>query len=121
MNNPEIIILEFPWPDKILSPNKKSHWGPKYIANKKARENAFWITKEQVGIHLKCEKLKAHWVFHPPGNYHYDDDNLEGRMKSTRDGVSDALGINDRIWIATKEISEVVKPGKVILELRPVD
>ena len=55
------------------------------------------------------------WItFYAPDKRHRDDDNLVAQFKNGRDGVADALGINDKRfrihpWLST----DVVKNGSV--------
>ena len=61
------------------------------------------------------------WVeFCPPNRRSYDDDNLLARFKAGRDGVADGLGVDDRSFMTTISIGEVVKGGMVRVEIRGI-
>lgn len=61
------------------------------------------------------------WVeFCPPNRRSYDDDNLLARFKAGRDGVADGLGVDDRNFMTTISIGEVVKGGMVRVEIRGI-
>ena len=112
-----MIVIELPWLDKRLSPNGRGSRHAKADATKKARALAHNTCLADGIRKLPWCAVKAHWRFYPPGLYRFDDDNLEGRCKAYRDGVSDCIGIDDYHWTATREICEVVKGGKVVLEI----
>lgn len=113
--------IELPFPPKELSPN----WTGKFrdfLRAKKAYRNLCWgITLEQAG----------RWRPHPEGTINvvlniykpdrraYDDDNLEGRCKRSRDGVAMALGVNDNRFKVSRVIhDEIIKGGKIVLEFQ---
>ena len=94
--------LSLPWPPKDLSPNSRTHWAKRSKAAKAYRsacclaasqfvQNGGWPHLPTIGgdIHL--------WIdFYPPDRRHRDDDNMIAAFKAGRDGIADALGINDR-------------------------
>lgn len=82
------------------------------------RENCAWLTR--------AAGLRADWdglvhmaiTFFPPDRRHRDDDNLIAAFKSGRDGMADALGINDkRLRIHPWLSDEVIKGGAVKVRL----
>jgi len=112
------IIIELPWPAKELSPNARVHWRILADAKKLARYTAKMTTLEVIegGSPMdKATQVKLHWVFLPPTRREYDDDNLESSCKAYRDGIADALGINDSKFKATKGFGDVIKGGKVVV------
>lgn len=125
-----MIKIELPWPDPILSPNKRPHWVQKAKAAKKARSDAFKMTPSAVTLG-GCENAKhGPAAFASVPNYRYkitlcppdkrrrDDDNAEAACKPYRDGICDKLGINDfQLYPSTRDWGEVVKGGKVIVEI----
>jgi crossover junction endodeoxyribonuclease RusA len=99
-----MIELTLPWPPKDLSPNARIHWTKRAKAAKAYRAECArqcaahkwgyeWKTLQTTGrLHL--------WIdFYPPDRRHRDDDNMVAAFKSGRDGLADALGINDRRFI----------------------
>lgn len=116
------IIL--PWPDKRLSPNARLHWRAKVGPKQSAKIKAGWCAVAANGFHEVRERLQADdspipvtVTFYPPDRRHRDDDNMIGAFKSARDGIADALGVNDRRFKPTYEFAEPEKPGRVEVTL----
>jgi crossover junction endodeoxyribonuclease RusA len=89
--------IAVPWPDKRLSPNARVHWAAKSKAAKTARDIAalktkIWLMQNGEADPDAC--IMA-YVFHPKDNRRRDDDNLAASMKPSRDGIAQALGIDD--------------------------
>ena len=101
--------VDLPFPPRELSPNARSHWAKKSKAAKAYRQqcrvllmaeatNQGWDVPALIaqadgqkgGIHL--------WIdFYPPDRRHRDDDNCAAAFKAGRDGLADALEIDDRM------------------------
>lgn len=103
-----------PWPPSILSPNARAHWAAKSKAAKAYREECAWITKA-AGLRVDWDGVVHAWItFFPPDKRHRDDDNLISAFKSGRDGMADALVVNDKRFRIHPWLSdEVVKGGSV--------
>lgn len=93
------MTIEFPHPPAALSPNgNRAHWGSVMAARKKCRELAVQITK----VVMEDTPLpdtpftEYHILWNHFGTVMPDDDNVVARIKSYKDGIADALGINDR-------------------------
>lgn len=88
--------ITLPWPSRELSPNARTHW--RKAAPIKARyRDACYILAKQARIVIDWEGDIHMWIdFVPPDRRHRDDDNMIASIKSLRDGVADALGVNDR-------------------------
>src|SRR3546814_16425103 len=54
-------------------------------------------------------------TFCPPDRRHRDDDNMIASFKSGRDGMCEALGINDRLLRPEYHFSDPIKGGAVIV------
>lgn len=106
------------WPPKQLSPNARCHWAVKNKAIKLYRDDCTWLTKA-AGLRVDWDGIIHAWItFYPPDRRHRDDDNMIAAFKSGRDGVADALGIDDkRIRIHPAVSDEVVKGGAVKVRL----
>jgi hypothetical protein len=94
------MTLEFPHPPAALSPNgNRSHWGAVTLARKKCRQAAILATTQHL-LHNNIPTDKKwstyHIVWNHFGTIMPDDDNVVARIKSYKDGICDALGINDR-------------------------
>lgn len=94
------MTIEFPHPPAALSPNgDRAHWGTVALARKKCREEAAYITTEHMLLHappIGKEWKTYHICWNYWGTVMPDDDNVVARIKSYKDGICDALGINDR-------------------------
>lgn len=88
------IIL--PWPPSELSPNRRTHWAQKSKIAKQYRHACHMLTK-QTGASIDWDGDIHLWItFYPPDRRHRDDDNIIASFKAGRDGLADALGVNDR-------------------------
>lgn len=120
------LTIELPWPEAALSPNARgSHW-PRTRALKLAREGAFWATRSAMGrtfgptvtklSHDGKSDVLLRQIAHPPDKRERDRDGIDARLKGHRDGIADALGINDKFFRPTGiEWGEVVRGGKIII------
>jgi len=98
--------IVLPWPPRVLSPNSRSHWAQRSREAKRYRGLCKLQTKKLINqegwslgdmrdqvaagghVHLFLD-------FHPPNRARRDDDNVIAAFKSGRDGLADALGIDD--------------------------
>lgn len=88
--------IVLPWPPKDLSPNARLHWSKKSKAAKAYREACRVITL-QAGEKIDWEGDIHVWIdFYPPDRRARDDDNMIAAFKSGRDGMADALKVNDK-------------------------
>ncbi len=107
----------FPWPPSILSPNARAHWAQKSRAAKKYRADCALLTK-QFGLSVDWDGPVDFFIeFFPPDRRHRDDDNLIASFKSGRDGIAQALGIDDRRFRLAFAVSEQVG-GYVLVTVR---
>ena len=118
------IIL--PWPPKELSPNARTHWAQKSKFTAKYRRDCAILTKAaniDAAFLRGCVAgdryaLHVFMDFYPPDRRPRDATNLVAAFKAGEDGVSDALGINDKHFIIHPLLREEVrKGGQVILTL----
>lgn len=115
-----MITAYLPWPDRTLSPNARVHWAKLAKAKKKARQDAYFAVLATGRPARIVAPVRIHYTFEPPRRYRLDDDGLEARMKAARDGIADALGIDDHEFRATREIGEPYPPhGRVKVEITP--
>lgn len=115
-----MIIIALPWPDKSLSPNGRAHHMVKARSVKAARKLAWAVTLEALEG-KKWPEGAAHlnWSFHPKTKNSVDDDNAISSNKAHRDGIADAMGIDDKNFRNTYRICEPVKGGKVVVTITP--
>ncbi|MBX9754799.1 MAG: endodeoxyribonuclease RusA [Pseudomonadaceae bacterium] len=111
-------MIVLPWPPKELSPNARCHWRKSAPIRAKYRADCYLLCKAS-GI--KAPEGKILWVveFFPPDRRAYDDDNLLARTKALRDGVAEALGVDDRRFVTQFSVSDqVVKGGAVHVHIK---
>ena len=85
-------------------------------AKKAARTAAYLAVKQQWAGLVLPETGRLHlWIdFMPPDRRHRDDDGLLSSMKAARDGIADALGINDSRFVSHPYIKDEVRKGGVV-------
>lgn len=112
--------LILPWPHKDLSPNARVHWRQKAQTTKNVRRSAMVMAllADWRGDELPEGRLHLYVTFHPPTKRMPDDDNMLARFKPYRDGIADALGIDDKRFISHPVVSEEVrKGGQVVVRI----
>lgn len=89
--------VTLPWPPKELSPNARIHWSRRSKAAKAYRRACHVMTLE-AGIRGVDWTGDIHlWIdFYPPDRRHRDDDNMIAAFKAGRDGMADAMGLDDK-------------------------
>jgi len=109
-------VLTLPWPDRNLHPNARPHYMVLAKAKKAARESAAWAAKAAwPAIDLPAEGRLHLWLdFYPPDRRQRDDDGLLSSMKAARDGIADALGINDSRFVSHPYIKDEVRKGGMV-------
>lgn len=101
--------ITLPWPPKILSPNARVHWAQKSKAAKAYRTACFVLCKEAKLVKPETEGRLHLWLaFYPPDRRHRDDDNMVASFKNGRDGIADALGIDDKRFICHPWVSDEI-------------
>lgn len=119
--------IVLPWPDRRLSPNSRLHWAVKAQVKAKARKDAAYLTYD--AMPAGAREVRQHFAgdgpidvqvtFYPPDRRQRDDDNMVGMLKAARDGICDALAINDRRFRTSYSFEDAEKPGRVeVLLLR---
>ncbi|MDO8344800.1 MAG: hypothetical protein Q7T48_16475 [Cellvibrio sp.] len=114
--------IVLPYPDKALSPNSRCHWSQKARAAKKARSDAFYITRAagiDESVFAGCEHKLHLWIDVYPKTKNYPDaDNVLSSLKSALDGIADALRLNDRKFIPHPFVkAETHLGGKVVIRI----
>ena len=116
--------VTLPWPPKALSPNARAHWAKKSRAAKQYRKTCYLLAKqamtpetaELVQKAVAGEIKLALWLtFYPPDRRHRDDDNLVAAMKAGRDGLADALGIDDKHFRTLPYLSDQIRNGGAVV------
>lgn len=105
-----------PWPAKALSPNARVHWAHRSRAAKAYRHQCFLLAKKS-GLVAPAGRILLQLEFLPPTARRRDDDNLLASFKAGRDGLADALGIDDSLFVSQVQIGEVHRGGAVRVTL----
>jgi len=96
----ESLTVTLPWPSKDLSPNARVHWTRRSKVAKAYRMACFTLCLEGKLTKPKTAGRLHLWIdFYPPDRRHRDDDNMIAAFKSGRDGIADALGIDDKRFV----------------------
>lgn len=121
--------IVLPFPDRRLSPNARLHFRVTAAIKAKARKDAAYITYDAMTCGLREVRqhfagdgpISCHVTFYPPDNRHRDDDNMIAMLKSARDGIADAIGVNDRRFKPVYYFAEPCKPGRVEIRLSIIE
>lgn len=117
------MTITFPWPNSKLNPNARLHWAQLAKAKAAARGEAMYTVKAQMPLHVRQsvsqgqEPIPMTIRFFPPDNRRRDDDNMVASFKALRDGIADALGVDDRRFRPNYVFADPMKPGKIEVEL----
>lgn len=115
-------MIVLPWPDKRLSPNARQHWAQLAKVKAEARQEAHWLAKSDMPLRDRQavaegeERIPMRVTFYPPDNRRRDDDNMVGGFKAYRDGIADALGVDDRRFRPHYFFEDAEKPGRIVVE-----
>lgn len=113
------VRIELGWPSSDLSPNARGHWSKRSRASKSARMEAKAETlRTGIGRLPDGTPIKVTATFHPPARYGYDKDGLLSRMKPFFDGISDAIGVDDKHFShGEPTIGPIIKGGRVVVDI----
>lgn len=94
------IIVETGWPNPKLWPNSRVHHMKLHSVRKAVKREAYWATCYVKPRGWKSDggrfKLTIH--AHPAMDRDRDDDGLIGACKAQRDGIAEALGVDDKLF-----------------------
>lgn len=106
------MIIELPWPPKVLSPNKRAHWATKAVAAKKYKNDCLVMLASQRPELTK----KFSIIFCPPNNIRRDRDNVIAAFKYGQDALAHYWGVDDSEFeINYKPFGDVIKHGRVLV------
>ena len=113
--------IVMPWPDKKLTTNAKrrKHWRIYNPAIKADRQRGYDETLAQTPYAAARKALKGNALiacqvtFYPPDRRRRDDDGMIAAFKHMRDGICDALQIDDVRLRPHYVIAEPEAPGRV--------
>lgn len=119
------IRVEYPWPPSELSPNARPNRFQKAKKAKKHKSDCFLLTKEVMADLVRIKTFPSVEMiaeFYPPmrGGPSPDADNIAAACKWLQDGITAALGINDKDHgIDFPSVcAEKMGKGKIIVEFR---
>lgn len=89
-----------PWPSRGLSPNARCHWAVKRKLVLIARRIAYCETRRKTDGHRAVPdgRIGYRCSFYPPDKRARDEDNLIASMKSSLDGIAQALHVDDKFF-----------------------
>ena len=114
------MTLVLPWPARDLNPNSRAHWSTRSKAAKAARKTAGILARDAGWTRCPWEGRVHLWVdFYPPDKRRRDDDNVFAAFKAYRDGIADALGIDDSRFFSHHRLHDdaVMKGGRVLVRI----
>jgi len=111
------MIIKLPYPDSRLNPNKRLHWAKVAKVKKLARNIGWSFTKETIKRKTFTAPLSVSITFYPPDKRKRDDDNAIAAFKAYRDGIADALGVDDADWVTSYHFHKTAPLGKVVVEV----
>lgn len=107
----QMVVL--PWPPAELSPNARSHWATRSRAAKSYRLQCFLFAR-QAGLVAPEGRILLDLEFIPPTMRRRDDDNLTAAFKAGRDGLADALGIDDSRFVSLVRLRSTPQRGGAV-------
>jgi crossover junction endodeoxyribonuclease RusA len=112
-----MICLTLPWPHKDLSPNARVCWQRRSRVVKQARRTAaaLAIAAGWRSVTLPEGPLHLWFDFYPPTRRGIDDDNAMARCKPFRDGLADALGIDDKRFRSHPNVVDETRKGGMVV------
>lgn len=117
------LTVELPWPPRQVWPNfrQSNHWRKyhKQIAGQRQSAWALTLIAMRVAVfvidHLNPIAMQVE--FYPPDKRSRDDDGMIGAFKSARDGIADALKVDDKMFRPTYSYHEPEKPGRIVVTI----
>lgn len=112
-----MIVVSLPWPPLELNPNKRLHWSRKSRAARLYRNMCYVLARNAISEHQHhfagVRKMVLAIEFCPPDKRRRDDDNMLAAFKAGRDGLADALGVDDNKFVTSFEVCAPVEGGAV--------
>lgn len=107
-------MIELPWPPKELSPNARIHWAKRSKIAAKYRADCHLLCRA-AGVKVpEGRRLLLALEFVPPDKRRRDDDNCLAAFKAGRDGLADALGIDDSRFVTQLYLSDQTTKGGAV-------
>lgn len=87
--------ITLPIPSKMLSPNARTHRWDRARVTKAHRQRSKVLTLQAIGLDPTPTFSGYTLAFFWPDKRRRDDDNAQASCKAYRDGIADALGVDD--------------------------
>jgi crossover junction endodeoxyribonuclease RusA len=111
------MIIRLPWYPRELSPNERVHWAVKANATARYRKECGWLAKSQGVLPTEKEIVKMTMVFFPKKRGRQPDkDNMIAATKALRDGLQDALTMDDSRFVVEYAVGEKTTGGAITVE-----
>jgi len=119
------MAFEAPLPDRVLSPNSRAHWRQVSAAKARYRRDLHILTIHALNRGLivlpDTPLIGVRLTWHPRSAKLPDDDNAVASFKAGRDGIADALRIDDRrMRYLPLRFGDPVANGKLVIEIEPL-
>lgn len=118
------MLIELPYPAKILWPNGRGHHMAKHREFKKHKLWAYGAMKAEIfqipGPERQPPPERIRWsaTFYPKTKHAPDKDNAAASLKAYQDGIAAAMQIDDsRFDNPTIHFAEPVRNGRVVVVL----
>lgn len=115
-----MICIELTWPDRRLHPNARLHWAARARVVAGARADAHLLTRVAMGRNppvFAPGPLTFAILACPPDRRRRDDDGIIASLKAARDGIADALRLDDHRFRLTFERGEPVRGGRIVVQV----
>lgn len=117
-----MITLLWPHPSTFPNAKRRLHWSKYQPHCNRARNDAKLVTRgylNSIGYvsDTSGSPIPMRVTFCPPNRIRRDDDGMIGAFKHYRDGIADALGVDDALFRPQYVIADPIKGGAVIVEV----
>lgn len=98
-------VIKIPYPMSKLNPNRTKNRWELAAAKKSARKEA-WALCKAARLKPMQGPLDVFITFYPPDKRRRDDDNAIAAFKAYRDGIADAIKVDDAEWRVKYKMSK---------------
>jgi crossover junction endodeoxyribonuclease RusA len=117
-----VLEITLPWPAREVWPNFRNghHWRVYGPSVKAQRDDAAKLT---LAVIMPTRptffdgKIPMEVNFYPPDHRNRDDDGCVGAFKSARDGIADALHVDDKRFRCWYVFHAPEKPGRIVARI----
>lgn len=110
--------VRLPWPPVGCNPNRarRLHWTKQREEARNYRTACHWEAKAAGLRPMDADEVRVSITFYPPDRRKRDDDNIIASFKAGRDGVADAIGVDDANWRTSYAVERELG-GFVLVEI----